>query len=79
MKKYKVFLGIWCYSEDECNEIYAFIKNGDFSIDQLSIGKPIENLIDKWTISVRTTTEVKKDIKKQLKEHKIITDKNRYF
>ena len=79
LKKYTVGLGIWCYSEDECNNIYDTIKNEGFTIESIEILKPIKGVIDKWAIHIRTTTETKKEIKKKLKTLKVITDKERYF
>lgn len=79
LKKYIVGLGIWCYNEDECKNIYDTIKREGFAIDSMEIGKPIEGVTDKWIVHIRTTSEVKKEIKKKLKSCKLITEKERYF
>lgn len=79
MRKYIVGLGIWCNSEKECNAIFDYIKSEGFEIESIEIMKPIAGVIEKWTVHVRTTSEVKKEIKKKLKSCKLITDEKRYF
>lgn len=80
LRKYRVNLGIWCDSLEECKAICDFIEGNEYFVyDEVSIQKPIKNVITKWSVHIRTTTEVKKKIKRDLKVMKIVANKERYF